>query len=185
MYNELELSWLVGLIEGEGCFSLTRGSDSKKKRFKISFNITNSDLVLIQKSKEIIEKIIGEKCKVCKHQVKKGHYRDMFRVWLYTLGKLQKFITVIYPYLVGGKKLEAQILLQFVERRLSLLDKSKFPYSKVYTEEDMKYLYAMRAAKAKSVETIRSASYRDDDIVRAARINEGAELGRNNLTSLN
>ena len=186
MYSDKELGWLVGIVEGEGCLSMTR-KKSRKNRFAISFNISNSDIILIQKCKEIIDQIIGRECAIIRHSVAKLYYKPVYRVWLYTFEDMKKFLEVIIPMMFSDKKLQAEIMLRFVTRRLLLNSvKSHFPKSPEYTKEDFKYLEAMKSAKniIKSVETIRSLSPRDNDIVRAATISKIAELCRNDITSI-
>lgn len=187
MYSEKELGWLVGIIEGEGCFSMTR-KKSRKNRFAISFNISNSDIILIQKCKIIIDQIIGRDCSIVRHSVAKVYYKPVYRVWLYTFEDMKKLLEAIIPIMVSDKRLQAEIMFSFVSRRLTLnADRNRFPLAPEYTQEDFNYLEAMKSAKniIKSVETIRSLSLGDNDIVRAATISKIAELCRNDVASMN
>ena len=176
MYSELELNWLDGIIEGEGCFWMGQKKGTRQ-RFSVSFDVCNTDLLIIQKCSKIMSEIIGKECKIINH---KNRFKGIYRVWIYNFPNIGKFIKIILPYMVGIKKLQAQIILQFIERRNRLNKLYKRPPA--YTSEDMKYLAAFKATReyiTKSVETIRSSSQVDGDIVRAATISKIAELGRN------
>ena len=183
MLPESELAWLAGFIEGEGCFCMAKKS-GRKNSIHCSFNVTNTDQLLIQKAKSITDKIIGNEVSIVRHPVMKDCYKPIWRLWIENHDGLTKFIRAIFPFLVGEKKLQASIMLQFIERRMEL--RGNHYKAPRYTEEDWKFHDAMRAAKTvKSVETIRFPSLVDDDIVRAAGISKAAESDRNILTQSN
>jgi hypothetical protein len=176
-----ELGWLVGFIEGEGCFCMTHKTSGTKNSVHSSFNVTNTDPLLIQKAKHIIDEIVGYKVSVIRHPVMKPCYKPIWRLWIESCKGLSIFIKTILPYLVGEKRLQASIMLQFVDRRIQLRgDNYKAPK---YTEEDWKYLEAMKAVKntKESVETIRSLSHVDKDIVRTEDITKTSELSGNRI----
>ena len=183
MLLDSELGWLVGFIEGEGCFCMTHKTSGTKNSVHCSFNVTNTDQLLIQKSKQIIDEIVGYKVSVIRHPVMKACYKPIWRLWIENCKGLLIFIKTILPHLVGEKRLQASIMLQFVERRIELRGKNyKAPR---YTEEDWKYLEAMKSAKTvKSVETIRFPSQGDEDIVRSEAITKTSELSGNRIAPL-
>lgn len=182
MYSELELNWFVGLIEGEGCFWMGQKKGTRQ-RFSVSFDVCNTDLAIMQKCRKIMSEIIGKECKIIRH---KNDFKGIYRIWIYNFPNISKFTRVVLPYLVGMKKLQAEVILQFINHRMILNKEYKRPPA--YTMEDMKYLEvfkAIRVAITKSVETIRSSSLVDGDIVRAANISKIAELYRNDIASTN
>jgi hypothetical protein len=180
-----EIAWLCGFLEGEGCFCMAKRIRNGRNSIHCSFNVTNTDQILIQKARDIMTKIIGIEVSPIRHTVLKGHYKPIWRLWVEKATSLKKFIETLLPFLVGEKKLQATIMLQFIERRIQLRgDNYKAPK---FTQDDWKYYDAMQIAKypVKPVETVRIISPEDKDTVRTATIDKIAELGRNVLTQLN
>lgn len=182
-----KINWLVGILEGEGSLCMCKGHRNRNgwdlRHFNITIAITNTDLLILSECKIIIDGITGGNCKIRDKADKKNKGKKCFNLVVEGFAILTILLKRITPYIIGEKKAQAELILQFLKRReLVKGNKKKSPK---YTEEDLKYLEAMSALKqTESVETIRFSTRTVDDIVRAARINKGAELGRNDLTSL-
>jgi len=183
MNNKIKLAWLSGIIEGEGCFSLnSAGKD--KGYFVYCISITNTDLVLLEKCVEILKEI-GIKTRIKGRNKEIPNRRKRYDAKVEGLDNIKLTIEKIFPYIFGQKKLQAELMLSFVNRRIKVLkdNKGKSPRRRVYDSIDYSYLEAMKALKAESVETTRFPSQEDEDIVRTAHIYKSAELGRNDLAA--
>lgn len=186
MDNKVKLAWLIGIVEGEGCFSVAKGGKNRK-HFVFAISITNTDLVLLSKCKEIIEEDMEIKVKIRKRNKVIKNRRARYDLVINSIERCIKFITIALPYLVGEKHQQAELMLQFLKRRKKIKDCGRKGHSACYTPEDDCYLESIRALKniTESVETITFPILnKDEDRVRATRINKGVELSRNDLTAL-
>lgn len=175
-----KISWLVGIIEGGGCFSIARGGNAKKY-FNVTVSVINTDMLIISECKKIIDGITGGNCKIRNHS-QREHYKKCYKLVVEGFIILQKLLQVVNPYIVGNKKPEADLLLNFINRRIVINgNRQRKPD---YTIDDEKYLLAYRALKNESVETIRSLSQVDNDIVRTDAINKTSELFGNRIAPL-
>lgn len=106
-----------------------------------------------------------------------GVYKRCHTVRVDGLLRMKRHLDVFYPLLTGNKKIAAGICAEFIERRLSLPEKSK------YTGEDVDFIERLRAingpnARRVPIEILRDYTLRPDmrgnnmrtgkDIVRAA-----------------
>jgi len=57
MVTEQEIGWLAGLFDGEGCISYTRNHRKNKIVTYVSFSITNTEEVLLQKAQAILDSL--------------------------------------------------------------------------------------------------------------------------------
>ena len=171
------IGWLVGILEGEGCFSLARGMKGKRY-FNVTVSIINTDILIISECKKIIDGITGGNCKIRKHS-KPSQFKQCYKLVVEGFDIVKKLLQVVTPYIIGNKKPEANLILDFVTRRININgNKKKRPH---YTYEDEKYILAYQALKNESVETIRSLPHVGNDIVRTDDINKTSELSRNRI----
>lgn len=178
MFSIDKINWLVGIIEGEGCIALNYSG--KNLCFNMTVTITNTDLLILYECKKIIDSITNSDCKIREHSDERK--RQCYRLVVSGQTTIKILLETIIPLIVGNKKPQAELLLQFINRRLSVrAGKKKSPK---YTEEDLKYLEAMKTLRniLEPVETVRFLSRTDKDTVRTLAINETNELGRNALT---
>lgn len=183
MKKEIKLAWLAGIMEGEGCFSIN-SAGKNRNYFVYCISITNTDLIILQKCVSILKEIgIGVRIKSRNKQIKNRRMR--YDLKIEGIKKMICFINAINPYIVGQKKMQAELMLNFLKRRLKIIDfnKGKSPRRRAYDIVDYSYLEAMKKLRdiTVSVETERSLSLWDKVTVRAANINKIAETSRNDL----
>jgi hypothetical protein len=181
--NKIKLAWLVGIFEGEGSFSLSR-SRKRYAFFNLNIRITNTDLMLLRECKEIAEKEIGIKTSINGRNKIIENRKPRYDLLIYSLESGFKFLSAILPYLIGEKKAQAQLLIQFLNRRLAIKKAGLRARNAAYTEEDKAYYTAIKALRkiTEPVETERSLSHEDKVTVRTANINKIADLSRNDLS---
>ncbi len=179
---DIKLSWLAGIVEGEGCFSLVKGGKTKNY-FSVFVSITNTDLIMLNECQSIIKEAIGIPSKIVKRKKVIPNRKLRYDIHIQGFEKCLKFIEVILPFMKTQKKLQAELLGQFLKRRLFIRNSGRKGWKAEYTSEDTKFLEAMKSLKSmtESVETERSLSHVDKVTVRAARIIEGADSSRNDL----
>ncbi len=116
-----DIGWLIGIIDGEGCFSLCKRHDRKELSFEPRFQITNTNLEIIDKVQLILTRL-NIQYSVQKYKSKSG--KIVHNIVIAGLGRLKIFLDVLYPYF-DCRLSQANLLKEFVDLRLS---KMKEPY---------------------------------------------------------
>jgi len=178
---DIKLSWLAGIVEGEGCFSLCK-ADDKRKHFVFNISITNTDLMILNECISILKNIEVE-THLHQRKVYFTHRKVGYNLVINGIDNLIKTLNAIIPYLIGQKKSQAILMVEFLNRRKSLLDNNAgHSYRRIaYDEIDYSYLKAFQELKpiTKPVETKRSLSHVDKVIVRTTNIDKIVDLSRN------
>lgn len=114
-----ELSWLGGIIDGEGCISFKKNTGkcwknkSERPLYPI-ISISNTDIRMIDKIIEILEKNHIAFYREDRRGKKKN--KDSISVCIKGIKRTKRFLDLIIPYLVS-KKERAELLLEFCELR--------------------------------------------------------------------
>jgi hypothetical protein len=114
----LKLSWLAGMIEGDGFLSVTV---SKSKLARQGFNpksvigVVNQDMTLINEVDNIFRSL-GVIAYTREYETPKG--KPIAMISTSKMSGVKKVLDSIYPYLIGEKKARAEMILKFVNRRL-------------------------------------------------------------------
>lgn len=137
-----ELAWLAGIIDGEGTINIVKKPDRKRKDGTRRYNywtllqLSNTNEILIMKVIEIMKKLgtnpyIWEKAETEK-------WKKSYQLSLQRMTKVKKILDQIKPYLIA-KKPQAEIVLNFINSRLSKFQKGRGRYNP-YTEEEIKWI---------------------------------------------
>ncbi|HZN10903.1 MAG TPA: hypothetical protein VFC61_04445 [Blastocatellia bacterium] len=128
--QEVDLAWLAGIIDGEGCFSIysvTR-KDASDPSPSANLTITNSNCLLLGRCREILDDL---NIKYLYHDPKNGCQlgRRVMRIRVKNYSSMRRLIEMILPFLVG-KADQARVMLDFVSLagqrgKLSLQDRAK------------------------------------------------------------
>ncbi len=112
--RDIDLAWLAGIIDGEGCFSIYSVSrkDADTPSPSANLTITNSNALLLTRCREILN-AVG--VKYLYHDPKNGHQRGrkVMRIRVKNYSSMRKLIELIRPFLVG-KADQASVMLEFV-----------------------------------------------------------------------
>ena len=112
--QEVDLAWLAGIIDGEGCFTIfiNNRKDAMNPSISANLSITNSNVLLLNRCKEIFD-ALG--IKYFYHDPKNGHQRGrrVMRVKIKNYSSLRRLIELMIPFFVG-KAEQARIVLEFV-----------------------------------------------------------------------
>jgi hypothetical protein len=113
--TDLDLGWLAGIIEGEGCFYLQATHNRKQTAYSPQIFITNTNERIIAKAERII-KALGLACYI--YLQKQGSYRNCWKVAVMGMKRVQRFIHILYPY-IECRREQLECLKTFTEERLS------------------------------------------------------------------
>jgi hypothetical protein len=112
--QDVDLAWLAGIIDGEGCFSIysvTR-KDANTPSPSANLTITNSNHLLLARCKEILDEL---NIKYLYNDPKNGHQRGrrVMRIRVKNFSSMRILIELLLPFLVG-KADQAKVMLEFV-----------------------------------------------------------------------
>ncbi|HEY0048633.1 MAG TPA: LAGLIDADG family homing endonuclease [Pyrinomonadaceae bacterium] len=112
--QDVDLAWLAGIIDGEGCFCIFTNSrkDAMKPSISANLTITNSNCLLLNRCKEILDAL---EIKYVYQDPKNGHQRGrrVMRIKIKNYSSLQLIIELTLPFFVG-KAEQAKLILEFV-----------------------------------------------------------------------
>lgn len=110
--TDFELGWLSGIIDGEGCFTMSPGSAGS---WNLSIKIVNTDALIIAKIVEILRKLT-----IAFHIYdawRAPNQRPGKRVEINGPRRVKKALDILLPYIVA-KKEQAIYLHEYVTKRL-------------------------------------------------------------------
>ena len=134
---ESRLSWLGGIIDGEGMVTTIKRVGGKYNQYGYSprISIVNTDLVIINEVVSICDEISLPYYVQTKKG--KGLWKTKYEVLFNGMRRCKIVLDVITPYLVS-KKQRAISLLKFCNNRLNL------PRNSSYSESDLKLAQSIR-----------------------------------------
>jgi hypothetical protein len=147
----LDIAWLAGLWEGEGNFSVFRGSGN---RIYAAASLPNTDFDLIEAIHLALQRLgVGHYINTRKLSQKNAKHADSKVVYVVGFKRVRALLDNIQAALRGRKREVAAVVRTYVERRLSL------PKNAPYSAADIKTLEVVRSLNRKgpkeSSETIR------------------------------
>jgi len=147
---ESRLSWLGGIIDGEGMVTAIKRSESRRNQngFAPRISIVNTDLRMIDEAVSILEEL-----GLAFHMQEKaglGTWKTKYEVLMDGYKRCSKALPVLMPYLVV-KRGKAERLLALCESRLSS------PRNAAYTTEEIALALSVRERTRDRSETTRRA----------------------------
>ena len=156
---EIELSWLAGIIEGEGWISLAvcknwQQSKSTENSFTLAFTpcvgMVNCDFIIVEKVKYLFEKL-GIKYR---YQLRKSFVgsdgisrKEKAEVSVISQKNIRILATSLIPFMIGEKKDRFIKLLKFLDIRSS---KPRSGKNSKYGKEEMDIYLSLYSYKGKS-----------------------------------
>lgn len=138
---ELELSWLAGIIEGEGWISLLLYKNNQKKgnstpAFTPCIGMCNTDMIIVEKVKSMFQKL-GIKYRYQKRYKGIGSdgvsRKELAEISVVSKCNIRILGNAILPYMIGEKKNRVELVMKFLDLRDS--KPSSGPYSSYGNEE--------------------------------------------------
>ena len=167
----IELGWLAGAYDGEGCFniSLTRMASRNRYYLYPMVTITNTDYTFTDEVVRILDKY-----DIPYYQNERipsnKKYRNSMGIYIKGLKRIRRLIDLLYPYLIRKERVD--VMKEFIDRRIGQNAlPAKWKYT--YTPRDIELVNKLKKLNGnlplESPETIcRTLTIVDEDIVRSA-----------------
>ena len=114
------LGWFVGIIDGEGCFSIcayNKGDGRKSLRPLYSMSMTSENdvqkFVSIAQEHDIPIKSYRRK------PPREAHYREQFGIYITGFARVKKLVELVQEELCG-KRAQADLILEWINHRLAM-----------------------------------------------------------------
>jgi intein/homing endonuclease len=178
--QEIDTAYFGGIMDGEGCFTL--GLSSKKngtKQINPTIQVTNTNQIILDFVLEFLSKFN------ITHHVKwyqpTQRCKPYATIAIHRRESMQKFLQIILPYL-RGKKRQAELMLEYVNRRIEVSNTAqRNTNSWRYEERDWEIARQIQALNKKGRENLNDYTLdtlRGDDIVCSA-----TKVAVNNVSS--
>lgn len=149
-----DLAWLGGVIDGEGCIALNRRYRGKAVNYHPQIIISNTDPFMIDECARILQLLGVGHWVMWRKREGHANRRMMGHVAVSGYRRCQKALATLTSC-TRGKRDQAQLLLEFIERRLSIGHTKHYTYSEI----DERYFLKIRELKRKEApETTRGGN---------------------------
>jgi hypothetical protein len=152
---DLELSWLAGIIEGEGWVSLILYTSRQKKgnhtlAFTPCIGMCNCDFLIMDKVKHLFEKLgIKYRYQIRKDQIGKDGIARKKKAEISAISRdnIRILSNAILPFMIGEKKERIKKVIEFLDLRES---KPRSGPNSIYGKAEMDIYLSMYGYKGKS-----------------------------------
>jgi len=189
--EEKRLAWLAGFVDGEGTITLCH----IREYYRPIFQIVNTNRESLIECQTLLRDITGRTPMIRSKSfggTKLSHWKDSYQIQIVKQQDVKAICQALIPYLIV-KKLQAELVVKFVEIRESIPRKSRYgvkggqwrpcgePEKALWLA--CKTLNRDSSNEPVSVETIRQTLLPSEDIVRTEDINETSELSGNRIAA--
>lgn len=156
--SEIDLAWLAGMWEADGSFSLNKCNlGNGYTQYQVNMQYVNTDIELVIAVIEVLKKMqVGyyQLSRINTTQFPNAQMKHELRIQGMKRG--YTFLTQILPYLRGKKKRRAELILEFVNERLS---KNKTtPYGDVELDIFARYLTEISTTNMSNTDSVKIES---------------------------
>lgn len=107
--TQLELGWLSGVIESEGCIGVFKNNFISRSAIKVNYlpqiSITNSDTILLERCQRLILEATGLHRPIIQDRSKKNpNHRKCMKIIIGNYAAIIKVLDLIFPSLCAKKK---------------------------------------------------------------------------------
>lgn len=121
--SEVQLAWLAGLLNGDGCFSLTFRRRDGRLKCDLSLTLTQCDPAIVERADDLINKL-GVTPGISEYEPSGAGIRTKWNMRISKMAHILAVIDAVLPYMVGEKSAQAKLMKRYIERRLPFTDHS-------------------------------------------------------------
>lgn len=113
--TDLQKGWLAGIIDGEGCITIYKGSTKGHLAVRTDIRVESTDLPMIELCASLMGEAVGRHLTIGKPLMRPSSTRPAWRVQIHRKGELLQFLEFIASALVT-KRREAELVIQYLRR---------------------------------------------------------------------
>lgn len=118
----LDLSWLAGMMNGDGCFSLTFAiRKNENVKCDLSLTLTQCDPALIERATSIMN-AIGVNPAIQEYGPQADGRRVKYNLRVNKMAHIARVIDAIVPFMAGEKLAQARLMRRYIARRVAFTD---------------------------------------------------------------
>ena len=129
--SEVDIAWLAGIIDGDGCISVVKVGTKEKRGFRARVVVGNTSFTMIERIYDLVG--FGY---VNKFKTNNNNHKDVYQ-WVLQSQRAASFLATVYPYLVVKQK-QANWALKVQINNLRCRNFGDGPFKKV-TSPVIKY----------------------------------------------
>lgn len=137
--SPIELAWLSGLLNADGCFSLTIRKREARLKCDMSITLTQCDPCVIEKAQSILGKMAINPG-ISEYEPAAGGRRTKWNARISKMSQMTQLIAAIEPFMVGEKQAQARLMKAYMDRRIKYADPSMRKWSGGEIEKDLQSL---------------------------------------------
>jgi len=118
MVTELDWAWLAGMMNGDGCFSLTLRKIEKRWKCDMTITLTQTDPCLIERASDILIRGIGCNPAIQEYAPAGNSVNPKFNMRVGKMEHMAKMMNHLTPYLCGAKLAKVKLMLRYIENRI-------------------------------------------------------------------
>ena len=145
MIQDKDLAWLAGIWDGEGSILLNKQRRAKEKiQITPCVYVGNTDILIMNKVRKILQQM---DCSFHWQEKNLKSGKVFFVLQTTNLFTIQRFLTLINPFLVGTKQAYGETTLSYVSNRIAKAQKKGVSIKNLsYDEEDFSYVETSRSS---------------------------------------
>lgn len=114
----IEWSWLAGMMNGDGCFSLKLRKRDKRWKCDVSITLTQCDPCIIERASDILIRGIGCNPPIQEYAPTGTGVNTKYNLRITKMSLIAAFIEKVHPFMCGVKQAKAKLLLRYVQNRI-------------------------------------------------------------------
>jgi len=111
----IDLAWLAGFWDGEGCISLYDTNPKGSPKLQVSLNVVNTNIVLINHADKILRSL-GCSFHIQERKYPSPKHKDAYQLITRNRDYCYRTLQALHPYLIG-KLAQCELAMRFIERR--------------------------------------------------------------------
>ncbi len=183
--QQITPQYMAGLWDGEGTFSITRSKAGRYGNYvqlRAQVMMTNTDLRLIYAAKKYVQSL-GCRFHIRPVPIKKKNRKPQYEIKITKMVDRIIFAKSLIPFLIG-KKSQAELLVEFLESRLSKISlkrdfRGRYKGREGFSFQEKQIYEAVKSMNKRGISETTSQPPNGDDIVRPTL--RDVEQGRNDL----
>jgi hypothetical protein len=124
-FSDIEIAWLAGMMNGDGCFSLNLRKREKRWKCDISVTLTQTDPSIIERASAILIRKFRCNPSIMEYPPSGAGIRTKYNMRITKMSHIVRILDGIVPYMCGSKLAKAKLMLRYCRNRVLYDGKSR------------------------------------------------------------